>query len=99
MRRYGAPFVASLVVLGIYVAALEIFPKAVFWHPDEGAKFITLQTIRWDRGLRYEVPYRGRVNDPAFNFYPGQCGYGVIYPSPEPSGTVRFSTGRSGFHC
>jgi hypothetical protein len=80
---------ASVLVLVIYAFVLYLVPKDVFWHPDEGAKFIQLRTVGWQRGLTYDVPYAGRVLDPQFRFYPSHCGInGFIYPSPQADGSV-----------
>jgi hypothetical protein len=64
-------------------------PKDVFWHPDEGAKFLALHSIRWEHGLKYVVAYPGSVLDPSWAFYPGRCDHGELYPFPEPGGGVR----------
>ena len=71
LRRLLLQVGAALVVLCVYLGALHGLPKDVFWHPDEGGKFIGLRTLRWDGGLEYRVPYRGQTLDPRFEFYPG----------------------------
>lgn len=85
-----AELVAAATVLLVYIGASLYMPKDVFWHPDEGAKFLALQTIHWDGGLTYTIPYPGRVMDPGFEFYPGRCRGALVYPMPEPDGGVRF---------
>ena len=85
-----AEALAGMLLLLVYVLALSSVPKQVFWHPDEGAKFVGMRTLRWDRGLAYSVPYPGRAMDPTFEFYPGHCRGGDIYPSPQLDGTVDF---------
>lgn len=84
-----AELLAAATVLLVYAGALSSMPKDVFWHPDEGAKFLALQTIHWDGGITYTVPYPGRVIDPGFEFYPGRCRGALVYPMPEPDGGVR----------
>ena len=78
------------MVLCVYLGALHGLPKDVFWHPDEGGKFIGLRTLRWDGGLEYRVPYRGQTLDPRFELYPGACERGALYPSPDAGGGVLF---------
>jgi hypothetical protein len=90
LRRHGSALLAAVAVLCFYVAALRVLPADVFWHPDDGAKFLGLETIHWDEGLTYAVPYPGRRLDPEFKFYPGHCHHGELYPSPNSRGTVLF---------
>lgn len=77
---------ASLLVLVVYVAVLSQMPLDVFWHPDEGAKYITVHTLRWDDGLEIRLPYRGEGLDPERRFYPAD----PIYPQVAEDGSVRF---------
>ncbi len=87
----GWELAAALSVLMVYVVALSLMPRHVFWSPDEGAKLIQSQSISLSlRGLSYEVPYPGRTIDPAFDFFlpkithPRPAG-----PSAQASGDVR----------
>lgn len=36
-----------------------------FWSPDCAAKFLQMASVRFDHGLRFDVPYVGRSYDPA----------------------------------
>ena len=54
---------AAVLVLAIYAAALWVMPKGGFYSPDEGAKFIQLNSIDWHDGLRYDIAYGGRDID------------------------------------
>jgi len=90
LRRHGAHLIAMGAVLSVYLLALSLMPLDVFWHPDEGAKFLGLQAIHWNKGIEYDVSYPGRILDPAYEFYPGRCDHGELYPSPDPAGGVRF---------
>lgn len=80
---------AVLLVLAAYAATLAGMPKHVFWSPDEGAKFIQAETIRWSGGIEYVLPYRSVVTDPDFQFYPSRCRYNDLYPDPR-RGEIRF---------
>ena len=90
LRRHSVQLLAAGAVLGVYLIASSVMPKDVFWNPDEGAKFLEMQSIRWQQGLTYVVPYPGRGLDPSWAFYPGRCDHRGLYPSPEPDGGVRF---------
>jgi hypothetical protein len=81
---------AGTLLLILYVVAFAWMPRDVFWHPDEGAKFLAMRTLGWDHGLTYTLQYPGRVIDPTFEFYAGHCGGGQVYPQPEPDGGVHF---------
>ncbi|MGH7328771.1 MAG: hypothetical protein ACREJX_10535 [Polyangiaceae bacterium] len=41
-------------------------PSWIHWSPDCDAKFLAVKSIRWDHGLRYDVPYPGKALDPSF---------------------------------
>jgi hypothetical protein len=88
LRRHSAQLLAAAALLGVYLIACRVMPTDVFWHPDEGAKFLAMQSIRWERGLTYAVPYPGRTLDPNWAFYPGRCDHGELYPFPEAEGGV-----------
>ncbi|MFN8625136.1 MAG: hypothetical protein U0587_04000 [Candidatus Binatia bacterium] len=89
LRRHAPQALAAAAVLGVYLLAGSVMPKDVFWHPDEGAKFLAMQSIRWAGQLTYAVPYRGRTLDPSWAFYPGRCDRRGLYPFPEPGGGIR----------
>lgn len=88
--RYFWNGAAAVVLLFVYVGILWVMPKDVFWSPDEGIRFITLETFHWDHGLRTALPYRGAALDPEFKFYPGRCAERDLYPSPAKDGSIRF---------
>src|SRR5262245_22450808 len=74
---------ALLAVLGVAGAVL---PHDVFWHSDEGAKFIQLLNLRLGpEGLDTAIRYPGQALDPALHlvpFHPKQYrldGAGHIY--------------------
>ena len=82
-----AAFVAaSALLLAVYLVVLAQMPLDVFWHPDEGAKYISLQSVRWEGGLHYELPYGGERLDPERRFYPSN----QIYPARRADGSVAF---------
>jgi hypothetical protein len=90
-RRHGWTLVAGAVVLVAYLVPLRAMPKAVFWHPDEGAKFIALASIRVGAGgLQYELPYAGMALDPELRFYPGRTVKGDLFPKRQGDGQVGF---------
>jgi hypothetical protein len=89
IRRHYGQVIAGAVLLCIAVGALRALPLEVFWHPDEGAKFLAMRSLRWEHGITYEVPYRGRGIDPQLRFYTGRCGYGVIYPAADSDGRAQ----------
>ena len=80
---------AAALLLLLYATLLWVMPKGAFWHPDEGGKFIQMQSLRWDGGWRYNVPYRGASRDPRLEYYVGRCAGDRVYPTVSDSG-VRF---------
>jgi MFS family permease len=88
--RHGATLAASAVVLLAYLIPLAALPKDVFWHPDEGAKFIGLAAIHVGDGIHYELPYPGLALDPELRFYPGSSDKGDLFPKRLPDGRVGF---------
>lgn len=84
MLQARSTFIASCVlVLAVYGVSLAIMPRHVFWSPDEGAKLIQAESIRWDGGLVYEIPYAARPTDPDLTLYPSRCRHNDIYPDPS----------------
>lgn len=78
---------ASIAVLIVYAALLWWLPKDIFWSPDEGAKFLNMQTISWDDGLHFTIPYNGRHLDPHFHFY----AKGHVYPQPSSACNIEYN--------
>lgn len=76
---------AAAIVLAVYVSTLSIMPKHVFWSPDEGGRYIEVQTVQWRGGIEYTLPYRGQRMDPERRFYPD----GSVYPMQLHDGTMR----------
>jgi MFS family permease len=90
MMREPLSLAAAGLVLAVYIAVLSAMPKGSFWSPDEGAKFIQLESIRWSAGVHYDIPYAGQTIDPDFAFYPTHCGTQDLYPLRMDDGAVRF---------
>jgi hypothetical protein len=60
--------VGVALVLGMAGALL---PQGVFWHSDEGAKFLQMINLRWGPGgLDTSIRYPGRALDPLLQFVP-----------------------------
>jgi len=86
------------VILVVYGLIFSRLPAAVFWSPDEGAKFLQLQTLRREAGQVDRIPYPGRQLDPAYRFYPRETdtdhpdhSVSALYPQPLGEGEVRFN--------
>ncbi|MBI3782651.1 MAG: hypothetical protein HY270_04545 [Deltaproteobacteria bacterium] len=79
-----------MLLLVLYLAIFAWLPRHVFWNPDEGAKYFILNTIGWDGGLTYTLPYRGARLDPQMRFYPRRSSSARtnLYPSLQKDGTV-----------
>ena len=84
-------FLASLFVLICYIGLALILPADVFWSPDEGAKYWQMETLDWDGGMSFVVPYNGRLRDPQFQFYPSLYPYGHTFPQPSETCNVSFN--------
>jgi hypothetical protein len=41
-----------------------------FWSPDEGAKFLQMNNLRWKGGLEHDIVYAGLSLDPEFRLAP-----------------------------
>ncbi len=89
MLRDPLALAAAVLVLAAYVAVLSVMPKHVFWSPDEGAKFVQMETVHWDGGLAYSLPYPGRATDPEYKLYPSWCRNEDLFPHPV-DGEIRF---------
>lgn len=61
------------LALAVYlIVAWFILPLQAFWSPDEGAKLLQLQYLRWENGRpAYDIEYTGRDLDPQFQFASG----------------------------
>ena len=89
MYHHRWDLAAAAVVLLIYAVVLSVMPRHVFWSPDEGGKFLLAQSMRWQDGLVYQVPYAGRLLDPEFEFFLSSRTY--YRPAVTPSGALRHS--------
>jgi hypothetical protein len=87
MLRQPWAVVAAVLVLAVYAAVLAVMPKGGFWSPDEGAKFIQLNSLSLGQPL---IAYGGAALDPTYAFYPTQCYHDDLYPLPLPGGGVKF---------
>ena len=85
-----ATHTARVAVLGLYLAALHSMPMSVFWHPDEGAKFLAMLSLQWDGGPQYVMPYGGRAIDPQLDYYATRCQPSFVYPSLDAHGALQF---------
>jgi hypothetical protein len=72
--------VAGIGLLALYAAVLWLLPKGVFPHPDEGGKFIQMESVGWDGGLRTNLRYGAAGRDTDLRFYPTRCGGNRVYP-------------------
>jgi len=72
---------SGLLLITIYLFALSLTPRAVFWSPDEGAKFLMVKTLQ-----HAALPYRGVTLDPTYRYYPQH----PIYPHLNQAGQVEF---------
>ncbi len=70
IRGYVFPMLTGLVAFLVYLAgAWFILPPEAVWSPDAGAKFLQLQSLRWENGrLAYDISYPGRRLDPTLQF-------------------------------
>jgi hypothetical protein len=68
--RSAFPAVGGMLALLVYVGiAWFVFPPHAFFTPDEGAKLLQLQSLRWENGhLGYDIAYPGRDLDPDLQF-------------------------------
>jgi hypothetical protein len=62
--------VSAAVALVIYLGLAFFFLKPeALWSPDEGAKLLQAQSLRWENGkLAYDILYTGRQLDPELKF-------------------------------
>ena len=81
---------AAALVLAAYAVAIAVMPRGVFWSPDEGAKFIQLESLHWRGGPYYEIPYAAKPLDPGFELYPARCAPVPLYPVPLDAGSAQF---------
>ncbi len=67
---------ALIVYLGI---AWTLLPPQAVWSPDEGAKLLQLQSLRWDNDhLLQDIAYVGRGLDPKLQFVRPDLSRGLI---------------------
>jgi hypothetical protein len=71
-RRRASPAVIALLAVALILAgAWAALPHGVFWHSDEGAKFLQLVNLRLTpAGLDTAILYPGRATDPTLTFAP-----------------------------
>jgi hypothetical protein len=58
---------------------LAISPKGVFWTPDEGAKWLEMQSVRIEGDLRYSVSFPAQRVDTELQYLP----HAGIFPRPS----------------
>ncbi|MDO8532852.1 MAG: hypothetical protein Q7T26_11950 [Dehalococcoidia bacterium] len=65
------PVLALSAGIGLlYVAIALLWPSGVFWSPDSNLKYVQMLSLRWDDGLRFDMPYPGRALDPDLQAVP-----------------------------
>ncbi len=71
---------AAAALLIFYIAVLVSSPLRVFWMPDEGAKWLEMQSVSVHppADLRYHVDFPALRLDHEFNYLP----HPVLYPQP-----------------
>jgi hypothetical protein len=89
-RERGGRALAAAVVGVIYLAALAMLPKHVFWSPDEGVKYLQMHAVQWSEGLAFSLPYPRERLERRLGSQLSRCEAGGFYPIPGPDGTVRF---------
>lgn len=69
IQRSGLLVGGGLVLLVYAIVALFVLPPAALWSPDEGAKLLQVQNLRWHDGqLSYAIRYTGQAIDPTLEF-------------------------------
>jgi len=70
----------AIVALFIYLGtAWLVLPPQAMWSPDEGAKLLQLQYLRFEGGhLVYAIPYIGRDIDPEMRFAQPDTASGLL---------------------
>ena len=91
--RPAAAVVVALAVL--YAGLILALPADLFWSPDEGSKFLQLESYRRAGGLRQSIVYGARAIDPGFRYYPSRLSDGnterppvALYPQPLQDGRL-----------
>lgn len=65
------PLMAASIGTGLlYLVIAQLWPQGVFWSPDSGLKYLQMASLRWDNGLRFDIPYPGQALDPDFSAVP-----------------------------
>jgi hypothetical protein len=80
---------AAAVLALVYLAILAALPKGVFWHPDEGGKFLQMASTSWDGGIHTHLRYGAASRDPELRYYPTRCAGSKVYPDVH-DGTLQF---------
>lgn len=89
LRIRAGEIAAAALVVGVYLAVLWVLPKHVFFHPDEGGKFLQMASTEWDRGIRTTLRYGAQSRDPELRYYPSRCAGNRVYPDIS-DGNLRF---------
>jgi hypothetical protein len=90
----GSGILAAAIAVGlVYSICLLSQPRHTFWSPDEGGKYLQVETLRWNHGVEFKLAYGGEELDPDLRFYahhgkPNDRTF--IYPIRDPDGTYRF---------
>ncbi|HEX3769854.1 MAG TPA: hypothetical protein VHV30_03265 [Polyangiaceae bacterium] len=64
------PFHVAVAFAFVAAAILLSRPPVTQWSPDCASKYLQLIAIRFDHGLRFDIPYAGRPFDPNLHAVP-----------------------------
>ena len=84
-------WIAMCIVIAAYILVFVWLPSDVFWSPDEGAKFLQMNSISWQNGPQFQIVYSGVDTDPEFVFYPKGYPLAHIYPQKSDRCNVRYN--------